>query len=1110
MFQALDMNSDCLVCAKDLSLWQTQHVVARSSLSKLGSSHDPEASPHELHLDEILAFLRVCGASHSVDLMPYSIITRDLRKTGEYRKKKVFFEDNDDLTPAQCVESDAFSEEGLAACLALFPTLAFDWTSPLNCGSSRNTVRSERSGAKQSHLRNASFNREMAATWFSRIDTNSDGWITAADLRVWRRMLPLGRSENKLVLSFIPMDTDANEAAAKVLRSKTAPLKALMRRRSSLFTLTAVETQAQSSGSTVDEVHPEIVPGLKPWEFYMVLREDPMLTAEICAQVALLDFIMSGGPKDVNSADIFGRLNVDGAVDGNDFIAKLEIKDIDNTKGSDMHAEKAAIAQDACLLAANDVPSDTMISAFVCVAKLKLHRLANAYDEANALRDRMAASVLCALDTARCGYVSVHDVQKYLQVHANLYSVSKDDMLCFLNEDYGLNNGTTYEVAEDDGEELGQLLDQDALRKVLSRPAFGKFARLLYRFVQFQQELTSRQHQAVKTRQGNAGGESLRRKGASDVSSNRSPKRMTIKERIAVRRAAMLTEEQNFRKIDCSTATSSVASTGRRKCECSTTISADGTERRESVPMFTTEENQKLPPGFGQVALQKWFKELDADGDGFVTCCDVRTWCAAASCQHLVDEADLESLFQTTLPNFTGPPIEALHKSTGDLTSTSARVQRVQSRPCSTTNVPQEFSEDNLSTSHGDVDFIARFTPVKMADLPVSGSLNEVELAVALARWPTLAAQLFLIRRVSRAIQLMLLAEACAAAALTAAATAATAADWAASAPPDQNQRARVLAMSAKSTAQQAAARARSAIAEVVASCAPSGRHHMKYSGRKNNETADLDLAAKVEEAEASETQRITDHSARRALQDHLLLEARRNVTRVTIEVALEVKLLAWRKVEHYPDQIHELRALMPLSAAGPMPLTANVDAFVPEVNRAVEENAVAPVNAKTMKRMVPLQKRNFKAKLVRSFLASPSENFNRMVFSLDNDEIGTENGAPAKDEGWNTRSWNIHDTASGTSLDYVAESRLSVRHRKITSTTRKPPPKPQHRKRFQKTTQPSSTEWEGVNTTPISSGHTAISISVDARTNSSSTSPLSSQLSSPPACSSSSSEESE
>jgi hypothetical protein len=257
----------------------------------------------------------------------------------------------------------------------------------------------------------------------------------------------------------------------------------------------------------------------------------------------------------------------------------------------------------------------------------------------------------------------------------------------------------------------------------------------------------------------------------------------------------------------------------------------------------------------------------------------------------------------------------------------------------------------------------------------------------------------------------------------------------------------------------------------------------MKNSG-KDDDTAARKIEARIEVAEANDPQGIAARAARRSLQDHFLMESRQSVTRLSIEVALEIKLLAWREAEHYPDQIQQLRALLPLSTPRTIPLSADVKIF--GETTAAAEIRTTKANTKAMRRMVPVGKSNPKGtSTTNSLAAARSGNFKRIVLSLDHDEIDMENGATAQNEVSKTECRSIHHTPLGSSLDQINESRVSARHRKMTR-TRKPLPKPQPRKRDQKPSQPSTAAC-GVNTGPIPLDHTVISISMDSSAPSSS-----------------------
>ena len=87
---------------------------------------------------------------------------------------------------------------------------------------------------------------------------------------------------------------------------------------------------------------------LSPWDFFVVLRHDPLLGAELEAQCALLAFIQAGERS--SDLDELAR------VLGNDALVKY-------------------LYDDDKLAAVNDVPADSAVRAFICLAKLKMCRI---------------------------------------------------------------------------------------------------------------------------------------------------------------------------------------------------------------------------------------------------------------------------------------------------------------------------------------------------------------------------------------------------------------------------------------------------------------------------------------------------------------------------------------------------------------------------------------------------------------------------------------------------------------------------------------------------------------------------------------------------------------
>jgi Ca2+-binding EF-hand superfamily protein len=587
--------------------------------------------------------------------------------------------------------NDTLSEESLANGLNLFPTLAFNWNSPVSYVGSPDFPCRARDGSL--------FDSEDAAILFRRIDLESKGQIAAADLQVWRRKLPFGRSEDDLVQSVL-----ATACADK----------------------------------------------LNPPAFFKVLQDDPMLAAELCTQAAVLDFIA----------------------------------------GDDRQKEGVR-------------PSESMIKAFVCVAKLKLRRLASAYRDVYSQEDTVSASVFRALNDTGTGSVGANDMHGYLQKHANVKGLSENDVRYLLDAEGG--------GPAEGGVAAGQSsLNKEAFRKVLSRPAHRNLAMLLYRFAQVQQE----------------------RAGATQVA---------------------------------------------------------------FAPVFD-DATKHLPRTFDTEELQSWFEELDEDRDGCVTSQDLIAWCTSASWQGLMDEGDLESLFHPSLPNFNVSPAKAAQSS---LLS--------------------------AGTSQVDIELGHNVSPIlaaHSASMQASRRLDESTFSAALARRPLLAARLVLVHRYSRIVKAKQLVEASANAALSASENVAAAAVES-----PEEKRVQVLADAAISAAQHAVAITTSVSFNMVKNHKKSDR-----SSVMKDDAVAQELRARMKEAETNNTLSASTQEARRALKEHFLVVAERNLTLLSIEVALEVKLLAWREAEHCPAQLQELRALIPLHSnvdhgqgGGPAPVATKV-----------------------------------------------------------------------------------------------------------------------------------------------------------------------------------------
>jgi hypothetical protein len=80
------------------------------------------------------------------------------------------------------------------------------------------------------------------------------------------------------------------------------------------------------------------------------------------------------------------------------------------------------------------VPDDVAVSAFVCVAKLKLCRLAVAAHAVATREDAAVGEVFSALDPHHTAFVTTHDLLRYLQERASIFTVTSEDLALVLGD----------------------------------------------------------------------------------------------------------------------------------------------------------------------------------------------------------------------------------------------------------------------------------------------------------------------------------------------------------------------------------------------------------------------------------------------------------------------------------------------------------------------------------------------------------------------------------------------------------------------------------------------------------------------------------------------------
>jgi hypothetical protein len=227
MFVGLETNADGFLCAQDLEAWLAQQAAAAKGCS--AARRDAGGSSmYALRLGEVAAFLRR-GAAGPLFLAPPPAAAKSRRRVRFSEDGGVGGVGGDgplDLaatataTASGAAKDHLLSEDGLAACLARFPTLAFDWDAPIGVLPGGGGAFARGGGAFQAQAQSRAFSREAAANLFRRLDSDGDGWVRAADLRVWRRMLPLGRSEDALVCSVL---AGAKAAAAVAPTPRATP-----------------------------------------------------------------------------------------------------------------------------------------------------------------------------------------------------------------------------------------------------------------------------------------------------------------------------------------------------------------------------------------------------------------------------------------------------------------------------------------------------------------------------------------------------------------------------------------------------------------------------------------------------------------------------------------------------------------------------------------------------------------------------------------------------------------------------------------------------------------------------------------------------------------------
>jgi hypothetical protein len=157
--------------------------------------------------------------------------------------------------------------------------------------------------------------------------------VQAADVRLWRRMLQLGRPvfdlENALFSRARKQPADArasqssnicrqkiaagavNTAVPAIAVAAVSKVRALTKRRSAQKKENHLRKELalspiESSDFKFNGFHEEAgLVGLRPREFYLALRDDPLLAAELSAQVSIVHKGNLNPPPDVTFLNLY-------------------------------------------------------------------------------------------------------------------------------------------------------------------------------------------------------------------------------------------------------------------------------------------------------------------------------------------------------------------------------------------------------------------------------------------------------------------------------------------------------------------------------------------------------------------------------------------------------------------------------------------------------------------------------------------------------------------------------------------------------------------------------------------------------------------------------------
>ena len=290
-----------------------------------------------------------------------------------------------------------------------------------------------------------------AAEIFRHINSRGDGWIDKTDIAVWRRMLPIGRSEALMVKAMLAGGEERKRLRDRARRreqreaerrkrwkQERCALRNRRRKSKTVFSFNrgshhrdgghdsdessedaqsetsfdfatfswddVLDTEDGGGGSGKERDRTECV-NLE--EFTKVVLHDRLLWAEVQAQNLLLAFMASLTGDDEDSDSDSGEED-DGTVAS---FMKAEDPDYHLAKKRPSMAERK---ESMTIRVEQRHSKEALVFAFQALAKIRLERVAEGWQALEEQEDRIASKIMAALDEDGDDHVDTQEMQSFL------------------------------------------------------------------------------------------------------------------------------------------------------------------------------------------------------------------------------------------------------------------------------------------------------------------------------------------------------------------------------------------------------------------------------------------------------------------------------------------------------------------------------------------------------------------------------------------------------------------------------------------------------------------------------------------------------------------------